>query len=67
MDMSFANQSLSAEYMFQNHERLDRRVYDVPKDIDKEIARLKLASMGIRVDQLTKEQEHYLASWQEGT
>jgi adenosylhomocysteinase len=67
MDMSFANQALCAEYMFKNAAKLDRRVYAVPKEIDREIARLKLQSMGIRIDSLTPEQEKYLASWQEGT
>ncbi len=67
MDMSFANQALSAEYMVKNHARLEHRVYDVPKDIDREVARLKLASMGMNIDKLTEEQVKYLASWQEGT
>lgn len=67
MDMSFANQALSAEYMAKNASRLEKKVYTVPEDIDKEIARLKLASMGIQVDTLTEEQIKYLGSWQEGT
>jgi len=67
MDMSFANQALSAEYMVKNASRLEKKVYTVPEDIDKEIARLKLASMGIKVDVLTAEQVKYLGSWQEGT
>lgn len=67
MDMSFANQALSAEYMVKNHADLERRVYDVPKEIDRQVSSLKLASMGMKIDQLTKEQIHYLASWQEGT
>jgi adenosylhomocysteinase len=67
MDMSFANQALSAEYVVQNASSLDRKVYVVPKDIDDEIARLKLATMGIEIDQLTEEQAKYLASWDEGT
>jgi adenosylhomocysteinase len=67
MDMSFANQSLSVEYMLKNHAKLDQKVYVVPKDIDSEIARLKLSTMGMSVDKLTMEQEKYLASWQEGT
>jgi adenosylhomocysteinase len=67
MDMSFANQALGAEYMVKNARSLERKVYSVPADIDKEIARLKLASMDISVDKLTPEQEHYLSSWQEGT
>ena len=67
MDMSFANQALSAEWVIQNAATLERKVYDVPKDIDDEIARLKLATMGITIDQLTEEQARYLASWDEGT
>jgi adenosylhomocysteinase len=67
MDMSFANQALSAEWVVQNGATLERRVYDVPKEIDAEIARLKLATMGIDIDRLTEEQERYLASWDEGT
>ena len=67
MDMSFANQALAAEYMVENASELENRVYSVPEDIDKEIARLKLKSMGITIDTLTPEQQKYLASWQEGT
>ncbi|HVN09715.1 MAG TPA: adenosylhomocysteinase [Patescibacteria group bacterium] len=67
MDMSFANQALSAEYMKQHHKELKAEVYSVPEHLDKQIARLKLESMGIQIDKLTTEQEHYLASWQEGT
>jgi len=67
MDMSFANQALSAEYVVQNASSLERKVYVVPKDIDDEIARLKLATMGIDIDQLSEEQAKYLASWDEGT
>jgi adenosylhomocysteinase len=67
MDMSFANQALSAEYIVQNAAELERKVYVVPKEIDDEIARLKLATMGIAIDQLTEEQAKYLASWDEGT
>jgi adenosylhomocysteinase len=67
MDMSFANQVLSAEYLRANHKTLKPQVYVVPEHLDKEIARLKLESMGHRLDKLTPEQEHYLASWQEGT
>src|SRR5712664_4599034 len=67
MDMSFANQALSAEYLVKNAKNLKPQVYVVPEDLDKEIARLKLESMGHRLDKLTPEQEHYLASWQEGT
>ncbi len=67
MDMSFANQALSAEYMVLNHEALRPGVYPVPADIDSEIARLKLQTMGVRLDTLTAEQQTYLNSWQEGT
>ena len=67
MDMSFANQALSAEYLHANHKTLKPQVYVVPEHLDKEIARLKLESMGHKLDRLTPEQEHYLASWQEGT
>jgi adenosylhomocysteinase len=67
MDMSFANQALSAEYMVRNASALKPGVYPVPAEIDAEIAKLKLASMGVRIDTLTPEQEKYLASWQEGT
>jgi len=67
MDMSFANQALSAEYLVKNAKNLKAQVYVVPEGLDKEIARLKLESMGHKLDKLTVEQEHYLASWQEGT
>ena len=67
MDMSFANQALCAEYMVQNHASLEKAVYDVPKLIDDEIARLKLEAMGVKIDTLTAEQEHYLNSWELGT
>ncbi|PWT88115.1 MAG: adenosylhomocysteinase [Acidobacteria bacterium] len=67
MDMSFANQALSAEFMRQNHKSMQKQVYVVPEKIDSEIARLKLETMGVRIDKLTAEQEKYLASWQEGT
>jgi len=67
MDMSFANQALSAEWVVANGAGLERRVYDVPKEIDQEIARLKLTTMGLEIDQLTAEQADYLASWNEGT
>jgi len=67
MDMSFANQALSAEYLVKNHRQLEKRVYQVPNEIDQEIARMKLQSMGVQIDQLTQEQEHYLASWEKGT
>jgi adenosylhomocysteinase len=67
MDMSFANQALSAEWVVSNGASLERKVYDVPREIDDEIARLKLATMGITIDELTEEQAKYLASWDEGT
>jgi adenosylhomocysteinase len=67
MDMSFANQALSAEYLVKNSKDLKAQVYVVPENLDKEIARLKLETMGHKLDKLTPEQEHYLASWQEGT
>ena len=67
MDMSFANQALSAEYMAKNAGKLENKVYPVPEDIDREIARLKLEAMGVHIDKLTAEQEKYLTSWEEGT
>ncbi|HEY3070353.1 MAG TPA: adenosylhomocysteinase [Gaiellaceae bacterium] len=67
MDMSFANQALSAEFVVANAGELERRVYDVPEEIDREIARLKLETMGVEIDELTEEQARYLASWDEGT
>jgi adenosylhomocysteinase len=67
MDMSFANQALSVEYIKNYYMQLDKKVYPVPPAIDREIARLKLESMGVRTDVLTREQEDYLASWSEGT
>jgi adenosylhomocysteinase len=67
MDMSFANQALCAEYVVKHAKTLERKVYDVPDDIDAEVARLKLRAMRINIDTLTKEQEHYLTSWEEGT
>jgi adenosylhomocysteinase len=67
MDMSFANQALAAEYAVQNAASLERKVYAVPEEIDNEIARLKLATMGVEIDRLTEEQAKYLASWDEGT
>jgi adenosylhomocysteinase len=67
MDMSFANQALSAEYAVEHAAELERKVYPVPEEIDEEIARLKLETMGISIDRLTEEQARYLASWSEGT
>jgi len=67
MDMSFANQSLALEYMVKNATTLEKKVYMVPAELDKRVAKLKLESMGIKIDRLTPEQEEYLASWSEGT
>ena len=67
MDMSFANQALSTEYAVQHAASLGHKVYAVPTEIDEEIARLKLGTMGVAIDQLTEEQAKYLASWDEGT
>ncbi len=67
MDMSFANQALSAEYMVKHYQELEKKVYAVPAEIDREIARLKLLGMGVALDVLTEEQVHYLNSWEEGT
>ena len=67
MDMSFANQALGLEFAVQNAGSLENKVYPVPAEIDKEIARIKLATMGVEIDQLTEEQAKYLASWDEGT
>jgi adenosylhomocysteinase len=67
MDMSFANQALCAEWIVRNAPSLEKRVYIVPKEIDREVARLKLETMGVRIDELTQEQVSYLEGWQEGT
>jgi len=67
MDMSFANQALGAEWIAQNAQKLEKTVYELPHEVDEEIARLKLHAMGIRIDYLTEEQKRYLTSWQEGT
>jgi adenosylhomocysteinase len=67
MDMSFANQALSVEYLVKNHASLEKRVYPVPDELDRSIARMKLDSMGVKIDRLTLEQEQYLNSWSEGT
>jgi adenosylhomocysteinase len=67
MDMSFANQALAAEYLRKAADSLDNRVYGVPLDIDREIARLKLESMGVQIDELTAAQQTYLTSWEQGT
>ncbi|MCC7153682.1 MAG: adenosylhomocysteinase [Bryobacterales bacterium] len=67
MDMSFANQALSVEYLAANYKSLDKRVYSVPADLDRKVAAMKLEAMGARIDVLTAEQESYLGSWSEGT
>ncbi len=67
MDMSFANQALSAEYMAKNHKTMENKVYSVPEELDKHVAKMKLESMGFNIDKLTAEQEEYLAGWNEGT
>ncbi|MEK7060876.1 MAG: adenosylhomocysteinase [Patescibacteria group bacterium] len=67
MDMSFANQALAAEFFVKNKGKLDVKVYHIDRDMDLEIARLKLVAMGVKIDTLTKDQKHYLTSWQEGT
>ncbi len=67
MDMSFANQALSAEYMVKNHATLENKVYSVPEELDKQVAKMKLESMSVAIDRLTPEQEEYLAGWAEGT
>jgi adenosylhomocysteinase len=67
MDMSFANQALSVEYLVKRGRELEPRVHPVPEEIDRSIASLKLEAMGVRIDKLTKEQRRYLSSWQEGT
>jgi adenosylhomocysteinase len=67
MDMSFADQALCCDYMVKNHASLENKVYTVPMDLDKRVAKLKLESLGIKIDRLTSEQEEYLASWNEGT
>jgi adenosylhomocysteinase len=66
MDMSFANQALSVEYLVNEYASMENQVYDVPRDIDDEIARLKLAAMKVDIDTLTDEQEQYLSSWEIG-
>jgi adenosylhomocysteinase len=67
MDMSFANQALGTEYMAKNYKKLEKKVYTIPVEIDREIARLKLSSMGIKIDTLTPEQKKYLSGWEHGT
>jgi adenosylhomocysteinase len=67
MDMSFANQALSAEYLVNNHQKLENKVYKVPDELDFEVAKIKLDAMGIKIDELTEEQKEYLSSWEYGT
>ena len=67
MDMSFADQALSVDYLVKNHKNLEKKVFKVPDELDKRVAKLKLESMGIKIDRLTPEQEEYLAGWSEGT
>ena len=67
MDMSFANQALSAEYIVKNCQNMDKQVYIVPEQIDASIASLKLKALGVEIDQLTDEQQEYLNSWEMGT
>ncbi|HEU5090182.1 MAG TPA: adenosylhomocysteinase, partial [Roseiflexaceae bacterium] len=67
MDMSFANQALAAEFLLRNKGKLPNGVHALPKEVDREIAALKLKAMGITIDELTAEQAHYLSSWEEGT
>ncbi|HDM37456.1 MAG TPA: adenosylhomocysteinase, partial [Candidatus Omnitrophica bacterium] len=67
MDMSFANQALVCEYIRKNSDKLKKKVYKVPEEIDRDIAQLKLKSLGIKIDKLTKEQREYLSSWHIGT
>lgn len=67
MDMSFANQALSGEYIVKNHQQMKKQVYDVPEDLDDSIATLKLQALGVKIDELTEEQQNYLSSWTMGT
>jgi adenosylhomocysteinase len=67
MDMSFANQALASEFLLRNRGKLEPRVYALPEEVDREIAALKLAAMGINIDTLSEEQAKYLSSWEEGT
>jgi adenosylhomocysteinase len=67
MDMSFANQALSAEYVAKHHAELENKVYPVPEEIDQQVARLKLEALGIRIDAMTPEQQKYVSSWETGT
>jgi adenosylhomocysteinase len=65
--MSFANQALSAEYLVNNHEEMEHNVHSVPREIDEEIAALKLDTLGVEIDELTEEQKEYMDSWEFGT
>jgi len=67
MDMSFANQAFAVQHVVRNHAKLEKKVYSMPEEIDREVARLKLEAMGVKIDKLSTEQERYLASWNEGT
>jgi adenosylhomocysteinase len=67
MEKRFANQALGAIYVYQNGENMENKVYRIPEEIDREIARYKLQSMGVQLDKLTEEQDIYLNSWTEGT
>jgi adenosylhomocysteinase len=67
MDMSFANQALSVQYVVKNSATLEHKVYSVPEDLDRQVAKMKLEAMGVKIDRLTVEQEKYLGSWSEGT
>jgi adenosylhomocysteinase len=67
MDMSFSDQALTCKYIVENYRNLEPKVYDVPSEIGNKIAKLKLESMGINIDELTEEQKKYMASWKEGT
>jgi adenosylhomocysteinase len=67
MDMSFANQAQAAEHMVKHHAELRPEVYEVPLELDREVARLKLAAMGVEIDTLTREQQAYLSGWESGT
>ena len=67
MDMSFANQAMAAEFLVKNKGKLENKVHVLPKELDQEVASVKLGAMGISIDKLSKEQEEYLSSWTEGT
>ena len=67
MDMSFADQALTCDWLVQNHKGMEKRVYNVPAEIDEQVSKFKLASMGVKIDTLTPAQKKYLSSWQEGT